>query len=65
MASKDALEYIGFREKFGDAPLALPTDVWREGLKKPGDRVNLTSGVNPTLSSWYRSAPNTRVLSMW
>ena len=40
MHPKDALEFIGFREKFGDAPLALPTDVWREGLKKPGARVN-------------------------
>ena len=40
MHPKDALEFIGFREKYGDAPLALPTDVWREGLKKPGDRVN-------------------------
>ena len=37
---KDALEFIEFRDKYGDAPLALPTDVWREGLKKPGDRVN-------------------------
>jgi pyruvate carboxylase len=40
MHPKDALEYIGFRDQYGDAPLALPTDVWREGLKKPGDRVN-------------------------
>jgi pyruvate carboxylase len=40
MHPKDALEFIAFRDKYGDAPLALPTDVWREGLKKPGDRVN-------------------------
>jgi pyruvate carboxylase len=40
MHPKDALEFISFRDKYGDAPLALPTDVWREGLKKPGDRVN-------------------------
>jgi pyruvate carboxylase len=40
MHPKDALEFIVFRDKYGDAPLALPTDVWREGLKKPGDRVN-------------------------
>ncbi len=39
MHPKDAVEYILFREKYGEAPLVLPTDVWREGLKKPGDRV--------------------------
>jgi pyruvate carboxylase len=40
MHPKDALEFIAFRDQYGDAPLTLPTDVWREGLKKPGDRVN-------------------------
>ncbi len=40
MHPKDALECISFREKYGDAPLVLPTNVWREGLKKPGDRVD-------------------------
>ena len=40
MHPKDALEMIEFREKYGEAPLMLPTDVWREGLKKPGDKVN-------------------------
>ena len=40
MHPKDTLEYIEFREKYGEAPLALPTCVWRKGLKKPGDRVN-------------------------
>lgn len=40
MHPKDAVEYIQFRDKFGEAPLVLPTDVWREGLKKPGDRVD-------------------------
>ena len=40
MHPKDALEMIEFREKYGEAPLALPTNVWREGLKKPGDRVD-------------------------
>jgi pyruvate carboxylase len=39
MHPKDALEFIEFREKYGEAPLVLPTNVWREGLKKPGDRV--------------------------
>ena len=40
MHPKDALEYIDFRDKYGESPLVLPTDVWREGLKKPGDRVD-------------------------
>ncbi|HUO76374.1 MAG TPA: biotin/lipoyl-containing protein [Thermodesulfovibrionales bacterium] len=40
MHPKDAIEYIQFRDKFGEAPLVLPTDVWREGLRKPGDRVD-------------------------
>ncbi len=40
MHPKDALEMIQFREKYGEAPLVLPTPVWREGLKKPGDKVD-------------------------
>jgi pyruvate carboxylase len=40
MHPKDTLEYIEFRKKHGEAPLVLPTCVWREGLKKPGDRVD-------------------------
>ncbi|MHB8844762.1 MAG: biotin/lipoyl-containing protein [Nitrospirota bacterium] len=40
MHPKDALEYFEFRDKFGEAPLVLPTDVWREGLRKPGTRVD-------------------------
>lgn len=39
MHPKDALDMIEFREKYGEAPLVLPTDVWRNGLKNPGDRV--------------------------
>ncbi|MFN3740240.1 MAG: biotin/lipoyl-containing protein [Thermodesulfovibrionales bacterium] len=39
MHPKDALEFIEFREKYGESPLVLPTNVWREGLKKPGDKV--------------------------
>jgi pyruvate carboxylase len=39
MHPKDVLEYIEFREKYGEAPLVLPTDVWREGLKNHSDRV--------------------------
>jgi pyruvate carboxylase len=40
MHPKDALEYIDFRGKYGEAPLVLPTDVWRMGLRKPGDKVD-------------------------
>ncbi len=40
MHPKDALEYIDFRSKYGEAPLVLPTDVWRSGLRKPGDKVD-------------------------
>ena len=39
MHPKDALQMIEFREKYGEAPLVLPTDVWREGLRNPGDQV--------------------------
>lgn len=40
MHPKDALNMIEFREKYGEAPLVLPTDVWREGLKRQGDKVD-------------------------
>lgn len=40
MHPKDAVEFIEFREKYGEAPLVLPTPVWREGLKRPGDKVD-------------------------
>jgi pyruvate carboxylase len=39
MHPKDTLGMIEFREKYGEAPLVLPTDVWRNGLKNLGDRV--------------------------
>jgi pyruvate carboxylase len=39
MHPKDAVEMIEFREKYGEAPLVLPTNVWREGLKNHGDKV--------------------------
>jgi pyruvate carboxylase len=40
MHPKDALELIDFRGKYGEAPLVLPTDVWRKGLRRPGDKVD-------------------------
>lgn len=39
MHPKDALEMIAFRESYGEAPLLLPTNVWREGLRKPGEKA--------------------------
>jgi pyruvate carboxylase len=42
MHPKDAIGFIEFGEKYGDAPFVLPTDVWREGLKVPGDKVDFT-----------------------
>jgi len=39
MHPKDALGLIQFRENYGDSSLVLPTNVWHEGLKHPGDFV--------------------------
>jgi len=39
MHPKDALTMIEFREKYGDTPLVIPTDVFRNGLRKSGDKV--------------------------
>jgi pyruvate carboxylase len=47
MHPKDALEFLEFRAKFGEAPLVLPTDVWRKGLTKPGDRVDFEHWGKP------------------
>ena len=40
MHPKDTLLMVDFVEKYGEAPFVLPTDVWREGLKNPGDKVD-------------------------
>ncbi len=40
MHPKDALDMIEFREKYGESPVVLPTDVWRQGLRNPGDKVD-------------------------
>ncbi|HTG01446.1 MAG TPA: biotin/lipoyl-containing protein [Nitrospirota bacterium] len=47
MHPKDAMEFMEFRAKFGEAPLVLPTNVWRKGLTKPGDRVDFEYGGKP------------------
>jgi len=40
MHPKDTLEYLEFVELYGESPLALPTDVWKNGLEATGDRVD-------------------------
>lgn len=47
MHPKDALDFIRFREKYGLAPLVLPTPVWRKGLSKPGDKVEFELDGKP------------------
>jgi pyruvate carboxylase len=47
MHPKDALDYMEFRAKFGEAPLVLPTDVWRKGLTRPGDKVDFEHWGKP------------------
>jgi len=47
MHPKDAVEMIQFREEYGQASLALPTDVWHSGLDKPGDAVDFTMMDKP------------------
>lgn len=47
MHPKDAVSLIEFREKYGDAPLVLPTDVWHDGLKNPGDYVEFEYAGKP------------------
>ena len=47
MHPKDTVEYIHFKECFGDAPYVLPTKVWREGLKNPGDKVEFEIAGKP------------------
>ncbi len=47
MHPQDAVEYIQFREKYSDAPLVLPTDVWRKGLLHPGSKVEFSFWGKP------------------
>ncbi|MGQ9812966.1 MAG: biotin/lipoyl-containing protein [Dissulfurimicrobium sp.] len=47
MHPKDALTFIEFRDTYGKAPLVLPTNVWREGLRNPGDKVEFELGGKP------------------
>jgi pyruvate carboxylase len=47
MHPKDALGFIEFRERYGMAPLVLPTDVWRQGLRRTGDKVDFELDGKP------------------
>ena len=47
MHPQDAVEYIQFREKYSEAPLVLPTDVWRKGLLHPGSKVEFNFWGKP------------------
>lgn len=47
MHPKDALKFIEFREKYGKAPLVVPTNEWRNGLTKPGDKVEFEFSGKP------------------
>lgn len=47
MHPKDALSFIEFREKYGMAPLVLPTDVWRYGLQRSGQKVDFQLDGKP------------------
>lgn len=39
MHPKDLIVFLRFREKYGETPNVLPTPIWRNGLAKPGDKV--------------------------
>lgn len=47
MHPKDAVSFIEFRERYGMAPLVLPTDVWRNGLRRSGDKVDFELDGKP------------------
>jgi pyruvate carboxylase len=47
MHPKDALQFIQFRDMYGEAPLVLPTDVWLEGLRKTGGKVDFEFNGKP------------------
>ena len=46
MHPKAAVAFFRFRERFGDTT-ALPTNVWFDGLKKPGDLVRISLNGKP------------------
>jgi pyruvate carboxylase len=48
MHPKDALAMFEFQHKYGEAPLTLPTNVWRNGLKRAGDTVEFDLHGKPS-----------------
>jgi pyruvate carboxylase len=57
MHPKDAVGYVEFREKYGEAPLVLPTTVWRNGLRKAGDKVEFDLWGKPYCIELVSSGP--------
>lgn len=47
MHPKDAIAFIEFRDKYGMAPVVLPTDVWRNGLQRSGQKVDFDLDGKP------------------
>lgn len=47
MHPKDALDYFQFRDIYGEAALVLPSEIWREGLHKPGASVEFSFWGKP------------------
>jgi pyruvate carboxylase len=46
MHPKAAVDFLKFREQYGDTTV-LPTNVWFNGLSKPGDQVTVPIGHKP------------------
>ncbi|MCL2102749.1 MAG: hypothetical protein FWH25_01790, partial [Syntrophorhabdaceae bacterium] len=46
MHPKAAIDFVKFRERYGNTSI-LPTKVWFNGLKKPGDRVEFSVNGKP------------------
>ncbi|MBI5906174.1 MAG: biotin/lipoyl-binding protein [Deltaproteobacteria bacterium] len=46
MHPKAAVDFLKFRRRFGDTTV-LPTAVWLNGLRKPGDQVEVPIGGKP------------------
>ncbi|HEY5577454.1 MAG TPA: biotin/lipoyl-containing protein, partial [Deferrimonas sp.] len=46
MHPKAAVDFLKFRQRYGDTTI-LPTGVWFQGLRNPGDQVTITIGSKP------------------
>ncbi len=47
MHPKDTIEFILFRDTYSDAPLVLPTTIWRKGLSNKGSKVEFDFWAKP------------------